>query len=109
MPRARSPRHAAFADGHVADLAGRMPLQHAQRLGQLEVKVVRVKYGAVRAKDLNNEVITTDDTNLLAITVSVHNRGARAPCVSQLVRGRVDDDGGVELLPELWDDAGPRL
>ena len=79
---------------------------HAQRLGLLEVKVVRVKYGAVRAKDLNNEVITTDDTSLLAITVSVHNRGAAAVRVSQLVFRRVIESAdGQELLPALSDDA----
>ncbi len=78
---------------------------HAQRLGLLEVKVVRVKYGAVRAKDLNNEVITTDDTNLLAITVSVHNRGAAACGFRSWYSGVIESADGQELLPELSDDA----
>jgi len=46
-------------------------------------------------------VITTDDSNLLAITISVHNRGARR-VLSQLVCGRRGEHEGVELLPELW-------
>ena len=77
---------------------------HAQRLGLLEVKVVRVKYGAVRAKDLNNEVITTDDTSLLAITVSVHNRGAAACEFRSWYSGVIESDDGQELLPALSDD-----
>ncbi|MHB0959880.1 MAG: hypothetical protein ACYC0X_29860 [Pirellulaceae bacterium] len=77
---------------------------HAQRLGLLEVKVVRVKYGAVRAKDLNNEVITTDDTSLLAITLSVHNRGAVACEFRSWYAGGFESEQGQELLPELADD-----
>ena len=77
---------------------------HAQRLGLLEVKVVRVKYGAVRAKDLNNEVITTDDTSLLAITVSVHNRGAATCAFRSWYAGGFESADGQELLPELSDD-----
>jgi hypothetical protein len=78
---------------------------HAQRLGLLEVKVVRVKYGAVRAKDLNNEVITTDDTNLLAITVSVHNRGAAVCGFRSWYSSVIESADGLELLPALSDDA----
>ena len=77
---------------------------HAQRLGLLEVKVVRVKYGAVRAKNLNNEVITTDDTGLLAITVSVHNRGAAKSEFRSWYVGGFEAADGQELLPELSDD-----
>jgi ribosomal protein S27E len=80
--------------------------QRAQRLGQLEVKVVRAKYGAVRAKDLNNEVITTDDSNLLAVTVSVLNRGNRPRAYSSWYAGGQQDTAGVALVPELWDDQG---
>jgi hypothetical protein len=73
-------------------------------LGLLEVKVVRVKYGAVRAKDLNNEVITTDDTSLLAITVSVHNRGEAACVFRSWYAGGFESADGQEQLPELSDD-----
>ncbi|MHB8970632.1 MAG: hypothetical protein ACYC3X_13030 [Pirellulaceae bacterium] len=77
---------------------------HAQRLGLLEVKVLRVKYGAVRAKNLNNEVITTDETSLLAITVSVHNRGAAKCEFRSWYAGGFEAADGQELLPELSDD-----
>jgi len=78
----------------------------AQRLGHVEVKILRAKYGAVRAKDLNNDVITTDDSNLLAINISVHNRGTRrCPFRSWYSGGLTAEDGG-ELVPELSDDAG---
>ena len=66
---------------------------------------MRVKYGAVRAKDLNNEVITTDDTNLLAITVSVHNRGDGRVQFRSWYAGGIEGADGQELLPELSDDA----
>jgi hypothetical protein len=78
----------------------------AQQLGKLETQVVRAKYGAVRAKDLNNEVITTDDTNLLAITVAVHNRGSQAHAFQSWYAGTTSQEGAAELLPELSDDAG---
>jgi hypothetical protein len=68
--------------------------------------VVRAKYGAVRAKDLNNEVITTDDTNLLAITVAIHNRGSQAHAFQSWYAGTTSQEGAAELLPELSDDAG---
>jgi hypothetical protein len=80
--------------------------QRAQRLGHLEVKVQRVKYGAVRAKDLNNEVITTDDNNLVAITVSVLNRSDQSCPFHSWYAGGLTDDASAELLPELADDAG---
>ncbi len=98
---ARSASTGESAQIHWTDASRR-----AQRLGYLDVKVVQAKYGAVRVKDLNNEVITTDDSNLLAVTVSVHNR-SRAPCeFRSWYAGGATDQDGVELLPELVDDAG---
>ena len=77
-----------------------------QRLGRLEVKVVRARYGAVRARDVNNEVITTDDSNLLAITVRVRNRGVQPHPFCSWYAGSVGDAEGAALLPQLQDDAG---
>lgn len=76
----------------------------ALRLGRLELKVVWAKYGEVIAKDLNNEVIDTDDQNLLSINVSVLNRSdAACPFRSWYVGGFTNAEGH-ELLPELVDD-----
>jgi hypothetical protein len=91
---------------HTAQFYWTDATQHAQRLGQLELKVVRAKYGAVRAKDVNNEVITTDDSNLLAVTVSVHNRGAQPRAFRSWYAGGFESEEGEELLPELSDDMG---
>jgi hypothetical protein len=107
---------AAGADATAATVASTSPLpddyrwsnaeRSALRLEKLELKVLRVKFGAVTAKDLNNEVITTDDQNLLSVNVSVHNRGdATCPFRSWYAGGFTDSDGH-ERLPDLVDDQG---
>jgi hypothetical protein len=80
--------------------------QRSQRLGRVELKIERVKYGAVRAKDLNNDVITTDDANLLAITVSLLNRSDQPCPFHSWYAAGTTTDGEAEPLPELSDDAG---
>jgi hypothetical protein len=76
----------------------------ALRLGKLDLKVVRAKFGSILAKDLNNEVIPTDDQSLLSINVSVHNRGEAACPFRSWYDGGITNAEGNELLPELVDD-----
>lgn len=76
----------------------------ALRLGKLELKVVRAKYGSILAKDQNNEVIPTDDQSLLSINVSVHNRSDTACPFRSWYEGGFTNAEGHELLPELVDD-----
>lgn len=93
------------ARGSTSEYRWTDALRGAQQLDALETRVVRAKYGAVRAKDLNNEVMTTDDTNLIAVTVSVHNRGAQPHAFQSWYAGTAVQKGAGELLPELADDA----
>ncbi len=105
-PTAAEPDPPAVPPAEMPQFRWTDAAHRAQRLGQLEVKVVRARYGAVRARDVNNEVITTDDSNLLAITVRVHNRGAQPHPYCSWYAGSVGDAEGAALLPQLQDDAG---
>ena len=76
----------------------------AQRKQGVIAKVESASYGAVRAKDVNRRVITTDDDNLIALTVSVSNRG-RADCPFHSWYGNTfETDNGDVLIAELFDD-----
>ncbi len=97
---AQSPRREA-ADVHWTDA-----VRHGQRIAPITVRVERVKYGALRVKDLRNEVITTEDRNLLGITVSVAHGGQRAREFTSWYGHVFEADDGGEQIAELVDDQG---
>jgi hypothetical protein len=76
---------------------------HSQRIGPVTVKVERVVYGALRAKDLNNQVITTQDTNLLGITLSVYNRGTKERVFQNWYGHAFVDANNQQQVAELLD------
>jgi hypothetical protein len=78
----------------------------SQRFNSITAKVQRVFYGAIRVKNARQEVVTTDDDNLLAVTVSVHNRGSRARTFRSWYAHAFADEQGHELLATLTDDQG---
>lgn len=78
----------------------------SQRFNTITAKVRRVFYGSIRVKNTRQEVITTDDDNLLAVTVSVHNRGSRARTFRSWYAHAFADAQGHELLATLTDDQG---
>ncbi len=78
----------------------------AQRRNPFTLKVERAAYGAIRAKDLENQVITTEDDNLLAITISVHNRGTRSRQFQNWYGHAFMTNDGGEFVAELSDDQG---
>ncbi len=76
-----------------------------QRVGDVQATIVRVAYGAVRAKDKRKQVITTDDDNLIAITIEVRNLGDRPRPFHNWYHHEFQDENGRALLPLLVDDA----
>lgn len=76
----------------------------AQRKERVIVKVETATFGAVRAKDLNRQVITTDDDNLIALTVSVRNRDFDARAFKSWYGNTFEEKGGDVILAELFDD-----
>ena len=78
--------------------------QASQRRDSVTLKVVRATYGTVRARDLRQQVITTEDDNLLAITVSVRNLGPRARGFQNWYGHAFEAGDGAEVIAELFDD-----
>ncbi len=78
----------------------------SQRMGPMKLKVERVVFGALRARDLKNEVFTTEDDNLLGITVSALNEGQRARVFQNWYGHAFVADDGAELIARLTDDQG---
>jgi hypothetical protein len=76
----------------------------AQRKERVIVKVETASYGAVRAKDLNRKVITTDDDNLIALTISIRNRYFEARAFKSWYGHTFEAEGGDVILAELFDD-----
>jgi hypothetical protein len=76
----------------------------AQRKERVIVRVESASYGAVRAKDLNRQVITTDVDNLIALTVSVRNRDFEARAFKSWYGHTFEADSGDVILAELFDD-----
>jgi len=75
-----------------------------QRLQTLTVKIERAKFGALRVKNLSNEVVSTRDDNLLGIVISVRNHGPRTyPFKNWYGHAFVADNGG-QVAAELIDD-----
>ncbi len=85
--------------GHWTDAS-----KSSQRRDPITVKIERVRYGSVRVRDVQNQVITTEDENLLAITISVHNRGQRARGFQNWYGHAFAVEDGVEVIAELSDD-----
>lgn len=78
----------------------------SQRRESVTVKVERATYGALRAKDLTHQIITTEDDNLLGIVISVLNRGSQVRPFQNWYGHAFIDPDGTELLAELSDDRG---
>ncbi len=99
---ARTRSHDADAvAAHWTDAA-----KFSQRIGPISLKVERVIYGKLRAKDRTNQVITTEDDNLLGITVSAHNQGHRLRDFQNWYGHAFVADDGAEMIAELTDDQG---
>jgi hypothetical protein len=89
------------ADAHWTDAS-----KFSQRIDPMVLKVERCVYGSLRAKDLSRQVITTEDDNLLGITVSARNSGRR-PRDFQNWYGHVfESPNGEEEIANLTDDQG---
>jgi hypothetical protein len=76
----------------------------AQMKQRIIVKVETGSYGPVRVKDLNRRVITTDDDNLIALNVSVRNRGFEVCPFTSWYGETFETDSGDVLIAELFDD-----
>jgi len=102
---ASSLRHAA-GDTASQEVTWTDASQYSQRRSPITVKVERVVYGALRAKDLSHQVITTEDDNLLGVTVSARNQGRRSRPFQNWYGHVFLDRAGNELLAELTDNQG---
>ncbi|MBM4093231.1 MAG: DUF4352 domain-containing protein [Planctomycetes bacterium] len=80
--------------------------QSAQRRRQLTVRIERVSYGAPRVKDLNNQVMTTDDANLLAVMISVRNQGSEPRPFHCWYDHTFETTDGTRVYVRLSDDQG---
>lgn len=76
----------------------------SQRMNNIEVKILRATYGPVRVKDLNNQVVVTQDNNLLAFTISVHNQGRRPCPFWNWYENSFESPAGKQVMAELRDD-----
>ncbi len=76
----------------------------SRRQNSVVAKVERVTYGHVKARDLQNQVVTTELDNLLAITVSVANHGPRARTFQNWYEHAFETETGRDTVAELTDD-----
>lgn len=77
--------------------------KYRQRKHPMTLHVERVKYGSLRAKDSSNQVVNTQDDNLLGITIGVHNRGTRPQGFKNWYGHAFETDQGSTVVAELTD------
>ncbi|MFO7905275.1 MAG: PHD finger domain-containing protein [Planctomycetota bacterium] len=77
--------------------------KYRQRKHPVTLHVEQVKYGSLRAKDSSNQVVHTQDDNLLGITIGVHNRGTRPRAFKNWYGHAFETDQGGTIVAELTD------
>lgn len=77
--------------------------KYRQRKHPVTLHVEQVKYGSLRAKDASNQVLHTEDDNLLGITVGVHNQGTRPRAFKNWYGHAFETDQGGTVVAQLTD------